>query len=49
MQVLPEDGRKNAFHFAVNKNQIPISIRQIFSIHNLFMPTILDLLTKNKC
>ena len=40
MQVLRED----AVHFAMNKKYIFISMILIFSIHDLFMPTILDLL-----
>ena len=37
---------KNAFLFAVNKNQVSISMIQVFSIQDLFMPNDSDLLTK---
>ena len=39
---------KNAFLFVMNKNQVPISMVQVFSIQDLFMPKNSDLLTKNK-
>ena len=47
VQVLSQNLKKNAFLFAVNKNQVSISMVQVFSIQDLFMPMNSDLLTKN--
>ena len=37
---------KNAFLFAVNKNQVSISMVEVFSIQDLYMPKNSDFLTK---
>ena len=45
---LVQESLKNAFLFAVNKNQASISMVYVFSIQDLFMPKNSDLLTKDK-